>query len=60
MGCDFNFGCVFLTLQDLWFPCPLHGRVQHGSRCQTEAPGPILERPRHQASVRTTERLLCL
>lgn len=57
---DCNGGCVFVTLQDLWLPCPLHRRVQHGSRCPAEAPGPVLERPCYQASVRTTERLLRL
>lgn len=50
----------FLPLQNLWLPRPLHRRVQHGSWCQTEAPGPLLERPRHQASVCTAQRLLRL
>lgn len=58
ISCDSNGGCV--SLQDLRLPCPLHRRVQHGSWCQTEAPGPVLERPRHQAPVRTTQRLLRL
>lgn len=58
ISCDSNGGCV--SLQDLRLPCPLHRRVQHGSWCQTEAPGPVLERPCHQAPVRTTQRLLRL
>lgn len=55
-----NISLVFSPLQDLWFPRPLHWRVQHGSRRPAEAPGPVLERPRHQASVRSAQRLLCL
>lgn len=51
---------VLVTPQDLRLPCPLHRRVQHGSRRSAEAPGPLLERPRHPAPVRPTQRLLRL
>lgn len=51
---------MFSALQDLRFSRPLHRRVQHGPRRSTEALGPVLERPRHQASVCTSQRLLRL
>lgn len=51
---------MFVSLQDLRLSGPLHRRVKHGSWCQAKTPGPVLECSCHQASVCTTERLLCL
>lgn len=49
-----------LPRQGLWLPGPLYGRVQHEPTGTAEAPGPIVERPRHPPPVCTTQRLLCL
>jgi len=48
------------VFQGVWFPRPLHRRVQHESSGQAKAAGAFLERPRHQAPLRPAQRVLRL
>lgn len=49
-----------LLFKDFRVPCPLHRRVQHGTWCQTETAGSLMECASHPTSLCPSEGLLCL